>query len=90
MAGRAYRVRGRVQGVGFRWWTRHTAAKLSLTGSVRNDADGSVMVELWGEASAIEAMEAELRRGPPGARVDAVERLPDPAAPAPGDFTIAR
>ena len=47
-AWRAYRIVGRVQGVGFRWWTRRTAERLSLYGSVRNLTDGSVEVHVTG------------------------------------------
>ena len=89
-AGHAYRVRGRVQGVGFRWWAQRTAVRLGLAGTVRNEADGSVKVEAWGTPEAIRALEAELGKGPVGARVEAVERLPDPAPSAPREFTIAR
>ena len=88
--GRAYRVRGRVQGVGFRWWVQRVAARLGLAGTVRNEADGSVTVEVWGGAGELQTMEAELGKGPVGARVDAVERLADPASPEPADFSIAR
>ena len=88
--GRGYRVRGRVQGVGFRWWTERLARRLGVAGSVRNEADGSVVVIAWGGVEALSKLEAELGKGPAGARVDAVERLADPAPPAPGGFTIAR
>ena len=42
---RGYSVNGRVQGVGFRWWTRRTADRLGIAGSVRNLPDGSVEVQ---------------------------------------------
>ena len=66
-------VRGRVQGVGFRWHTRAEALALGLTGWVRNLPDGRG--EAWGEgdAAALERFLAWIRRGPPAARVDALE-----------------
>lgn len=90
MAGRAYRVRGRVQGVGFRWWLQRAASRLAVVGWVRNEADGSVAVAAWGTNEALADLEELLGKGPAGARVDAVERLADPAPPAPGGFSIAR
>ena len=87
---RAFRVRGRVQGVGFRWWVHRAAIRLGLAGTVRNEADGSVAVTAWGDAATLAELEELLGKGPVGARVDAVERLADPAPPAPGDFSIAR
>jgi acylphosphatase len=76
MTDAAFRVRGRVQGVGFRWWTRSRAASLGLAGSVRNCADGSVEVQASGDPAAIAQLERELRRGPPGALVEAVDSIP--------------
>ena len=64
-------VTGRVQGVGFRWATLEEAERLGLSGSVRNEPDGSVHVEVEGERSA-ELLEW-LRRGPPHAHVDNIE-----------------
>jgi acylphosphatase len=71
-----YRVTGRVQGVGFRWWTRSLATRLGLSGSVRNLDDGSVAVQAQGEEGQLRALEAQLADGPPGARVTVVEPLP--------------
>ena len=90
MEGRAYRVTGRVQGVGFRWWTQRSALRLGLTGTVRNDADGAVRVMAWGEATTLGMLEQRLHEGPAGARGDAVARLDPPAQPAPAGFTIER
>jgi acylphosphatase len=87
---RAFRVRGRVQGVGFRWWTQRAASRLGLRGMVWNDGDGSVVVEAWGKSASLSELERLLASGPPGARVDALERLAPPAGADPGDFTIAR
>ncbi len=66
-------VLGRVQGVSFRAYTRMTASALGLVGWVRNELDGSVLVEAEGEAAAVERLVAWLGKGPPGARVQAVE-----------------
>jgi acylphosphatase len=46
-------VRGRVQGVGFRWWTRGRALELGLTGHARNAADGRVEVVAQGSPEAV-------------------------------------
>ncbi|WP_462417831.1 acylphosphatase [Kytococcus sp. Marseille-QA3725] len=71
-------VRGHVQGVGFRWWTRSRALELGLVGFARNMSDGRVEVFAQGGAEAIDALEQLLREHPstagrPG-RVDGVVR----------------
>lgn len=86
--GRAFRVSGRVQGVGFRWWTARTAKQLGVTGRVRNEADGSVIVQAWGEEDRLAELGRILSAGPPGARVDGVTELEPPRQPAPAEFTI--
>ena len=73
-------VTGRVQGVGFRWYTRDAAARLGLAGWVANLPDGSVAVEVSGTAIAIENFLSALRDGPPGAFVSELRTAPiDPA-----------
>ncbi len=67
------RVVGRVQGVYFRAFTRNLARALGLTGSVRNEYDGSVHLEAEGPRAALETLLAAVRRGPSQARVDHVE-----------------
>lgn len=62
-------VRGRVQGVGFRWFVREAARALGVAGWVRNNADGSVELAASGSAEAIARLEAAVREGPPGAAV---------------------
>ena len=76
MAEAAFRVTGRVQGVGFRWWTRSLGERLGVVGTVRNAADGSVEVQARGSDDALRELERLLAEGPPHARVTAVERIP--------------
>ncbi len=85
----AYRVRGKVQGVGFRWWTRSRARGLGLAGTVRNRPDGSVEVRVRGPEDSVAALRRYLQQGPPGSRVDEVEEIA--AEPVTGDsFDIVR
>jgi acylphosphatase len=70
---RRYIVSGRVQGVGFRYFTEAVAAREGLHGWVRNLPDGRVEAAAEGEAVAIERFERALRHGPPGARVEGVD-----------------
>ena len=62
-------VHGRVQGVGFRFFTSDCARKHSLTGWVRNTADGSVAIEVQGPAHLLEIFKTEISEGPVLARV---------------------
>jgi len=66
-------VSGRVQGVGFRFFTRDAARRLGLIGWVMNLAGGGVELEAEGEQSAIDRLIEELRQGPPLSRVTEVE-----------------
>ncbi len=80
---------GRVQGVGFRWWTARQARELSLGGTVRNRPDGSVEVHAHGDPSALTELESRLGIGPRTAWVRGVEPL-EPPADLPEDFEIIR
>jgi acylphosphatase len=72
-------VRGRVQGVGFRWWTRARALELGLSGWARNLEDGRVEVVAQGSRASGEALLAALRSGRTPGRVTGVtERWSDP------------
>ena len=71
-----YLVAGRVQGVGFRWWTAKRAEELGIAGTVRNLADGSVEVMLVGEPDAVKQMRLDLEDGPRFARVDGIAEIP--------------
>lgn len=75
--GRRLLVSGRVQGVGFRWFTRRAAVELGLTGWVRNLPGGDVEVQAAGSPATLARLKQELERGPGGARVSSVreERL---------------
>ena len=87
---RAYRVVGRVQGVGFRYWTRSTAERLGLSGSVRNLPDGSVEVRAAGSAQSLRRLEEALREGPPAAHVARVEVLTTEADTPRSGFRVER
>ena len=66
------RVTGRVQGVSFRWYTQDRARGLGVTGWVRNEPDGSVLVHAEGEDEAVDALVAWCHDGPGLARVQQV------------------
>ncbi|WP_394215210.1 acylphosphatase [Brachybacterium vulturis] len=70
---RIVRVRGRVQGVGFRMAAAAEASRWGVGGTVRNLLDGSVEAALEGSPEAVEAMIDQLRRGPSSARVDGID-----------------
>ena len=70
---RRYLISGRVQGVGFRYFTEATAAREGILGWVRNTPDGRVEVVAEGDAEALERFERSLRHGPRGARVERVD-----------------
>ena len=63
-------VRGRVQGVGFRYFVRQRAEAHGVSGFVRNLPDGSVELHAEGTSDALSAFEADVRRGPSFGRVD--------------------
>ncbi len=69
---RYYLIKGRVQGVGFRWFVHREAAELGLHGWVRNTDSGHVEVVASGEPEILEELKAALRKGSRGSRVDAV------------------
>ena len=84
----AFRVRGLVQGVGFRPTVWRLANELGLTGEVLNDSEG-VLIRAWGRAVAIERLIVRLRaEEPPLARIDSIETLPLADGPAPAAFEI--
>jgi acylphosphatase len=72
---RRFVVRGRVQGVGFRWFVEREAHILGISGWVRNNADGTVEVLAQGTSDQLSGLHSRLRQGPRAARVDDVEAL---------------
>lgn len=70
---RRFIVAGRVQGVGFRYFTEDHARCEGLSGYVRNLADGGVEIVAEGDSEGLERFERAIRRGPPGARVERCE-----------------
>jgi len=72
---RRFIVRGRVQGVGFRWFVEREAHILAIAGWVRNNPDGSVEILAMGSREQLAILRSRLREGPRAARVDNVEEL---------------
>jgi acylphosphatase len=70
---RRFLVRGRVQGVGYRWFVEREAHLLGLAGWVRNNADSSVEVLAMGTGDQLSGLRSRLQQGPRAARVDHVE-----------------
>jgi acylphosphatase len=67
------RVRGRVQGVNYRYATQTKALELGVRGFVRNEPDGSVYIEAEGEAASVDQLTEWCNRGPSRADVSGVE-----------------
>jgi acylphosphatase len=80
---RKFVVRGRVQGVGFRWFVEREAAALGLLGWVRNREDATVELLAMGEEEQLAQLKAKLAQGPRASRVDTV----DESEPAPEETT---
>ncbi len=70
---RRFLVRGRVQGVGFRWYVEREARALGVSGWVRNNYDGTVEVLAMGSHEQLSTLRRKLQQGPRAARVDAVD-----------------
>jgi acylphosphatase len=85
-----YLVKGRVQGVGFRWFVHREAAALHLRGWVRNTEDGHVEVVAAGEPQELAQLTEAMHQGSRGSRVDAVlvQQLVDSEGEGLGAFHI--
>ena len=81
-------VRGRVQGVGFRWFVEREAHTLGIAGWVRNNVDGTVEVLAMGSGEQLSAMRARLEAGPRASRVEAVDQVPAEPVPDLKSFRI--
>ena len=77
---RRFVISGRVQNVGFRYFTQNAAAREGVAGWVQNLPDGRVEVFVEGDEDAVTRVERAIRSGPPGARVDNVFVQDDEAA----------
>ncbi|MDQ2934471.1 MAG: acylphosphatase [Chloroflexota bacterium] len=85
------RVVGRVQGVGFRWWTVRQAQELGLTGWVMNGHDErTVEIVAEGQQDSLDELERRLRGGAPGSYVETVELQRSAASGEYGRFGIMR
>jgi len=83
-----YRISGRVQGVGFRYFAERAAGRLGLGGYVRNLADGTVEVYAIGDPSLLEVFKTQLAEGPRGARVTALDESDEAVNEQYGIFMI--
>ena len=66
-------VTGRVQGVGYRFWTRNQALQLNLTGFVRNNPDQTVSIVAEGNPEALDILIDQCRKGPPRCSVSDID-----------------
>jgi|SRR6516162_2232120 len=85
---RSFLVRGRVQGVGFRWFVEREAHILGIAGWVRNNADGAVEVLAQGTVDQLSALRGRLQQGPRAARVDQVQETEAPLSQGMKTFRI--
>jgi acylphosphatase len=88
-------IAGRVQGVGFRWFSRERARRRGLRGWVKNRADGSVEIRVEGSEHVLADFIAELHRGPEGSIVESVREIGPPDtlgedSPLPYPFQILK
>src|SRR5580765_6709723 len=85
---RRFVVRGRVQGVGFRWFVEREAHILGIAGWVRNNHDGSVEVLAQGTRDQLSGLHSRLSEGPRAARVDSVQVSEESPTPELSSFRI--
>ena len=85
---RRYVVRGRVQGVGFRFYVEREAHMLGVAGWVRNNPDGTVEVLAQGTRDQLAGLHSRLREGPRAARVDEVEVSDADSTPGLASFQV--
>ncbi len=88
LVARHYVIGGRVQGVGFRFFTEAAALREGVQGWVSNLPDGRVEVQAEGDAEAMRRFEAQLRRGPGTARVEYVNVDEDTPTGRQSGFTV--
>jgi acylphosphatase len=86
--GRRFIITGRVQGVGFRYFTHDAAVREGVTGWVTNRPDGCVEAYVEGDSDAVTRVERAIRRGPAAARVESVQADTEEASGAYSRFDI--
>lgn len=84
------KITGRVQGVGFRYFTRQNARQLNITGWVKNMADGSVETVISGKEQNVSKMKDRLKKGPPSAKVDHITELDADVDKSYTEFSVKR
>ena len=77
MASLHVQIKGRVQGVGFRWFVRVAARRLQLSGWVKNRPDGTVEIAAAGSEDRLAELRKLIQRGPDGAEVSEFADLDD-------------
>ena len=90
MRARRFLAMGKVQGVGFRWFTRRAASELGVAGRVRNLPDGRVETEAAGTVDRLDAFREKLQQGPSGSRVTKIEEQEISPVPDWDGFVIDR
>ena len=75
LVARQFRINGRVQGVGYRYFAVRVATACGVVGTVRNLADGSVEVIAEGKAAAVADFRKQLERGPALSRVTWIDEV---------------
>lgn len=85
---RHYRITGRVQNVGFRYFAQRVASEHQISGWVRNTPDGAVEIAAEGDTHAMRQFESMITTGPPGAWVDAVDTTEASIGPDRSGFVI--
>jgi acylphosphatase len=87
---RRFLISGRVQGVGFRYFTQDVATREGVTGFVRNTPDGNVEALVEGDQEAVIRVERAIRMGPGGARVESVHVSTEEPSGAYKAFNVTR
>ena len=85
---RRYLITGRVQGVGFRYFTQRIATQHGIHGWVQNTLDGGVEIEAEGDSGAMHQFESRVSTGPAGARVDHVDTTELAVGPVRSGFYV--
>ncbi len=87
-AARRFRIRGAVQGVGFRYFVLKVASRLGLAGWARNERDGSVEILAQGSTEALDELAGLIEEGPPASRVESTEASDVPVDPSLAGFGV--